>query len=250
MLHRRLLALGRPFDLVQHKYLVGLYADTSPYIVICKAGQTGISEYSISWMLYSADERRATGLYVFPTDNAVSDFAATRLGPAIEEGVAPYLASLVVAGQTGTRRGADKVGLKRVGDRFVYFRGARVQKDGKAPQLRSIDADVLVLDEYDEMDVRAPSIARERLGHSQIHEWRELSTPTYAETGIHSRYLESDQCVWMVRCLSCNALQDMTIDDIVLEWDDFNRPVSWNKSSDTGKAIVGCRRCGGEMDRW
>jgi outer membrane protein OmpA-like peptidoglycan-associated protein len=39
--------------------------------------------------------------------------------------------------------------LKRIRDNYVYFRGASVRLDGRAPQLRSIDVDVLVLDEYD-----------------------------------------------------------------------------------------------------
>ena len=139
-LQRRLLGPERPFDLVEHRYLAGIYGDTCQEMVVCKAGQVGVSEFLISWVLWSADVRKATGLYVFPTDTHVSDFSAARLGPAIEAEVSPYLAKLVVAAK-GSKRGADRVGLKRVRDRFVYFRGAKVQPDGRAAQLRSIDAD-------------------------------------------------------------------------------------------------------------
>lgn len=217
-------------------------------MVICKAGQVGVSEYLISWLLWSADVRKATGLYVFPTDTAVSDFAAARLGAAIEREVSPHLADLVVPAMGSGRRGADRVGLKRVGDRFVYFRGARVRLDGKAPQLRSVDADVLVLDEYDEMDLRAPAIARERLGHSDIAEMRSVSTPTFPEMGIHGEYMASDQRVWHVRCGTCRRWQSLDLNDLVIEWDDLNRPKAWHTDSN-GKAILACRKCGGEMDR-
>lgn len=248
MVRRRLLGPGKPFDLARHLYLVDIYADECPEAVFCKAGQMGLSDYAISWMLWSADEREATGLYVFPTDGDVSDFSAARLGPAIEPNTSPYLANLIVAAQAGGQRGADRVGLKRVGDRFIYFRGGQVKKDGRAPQLHSIDADVLVLDEYDQMDTRVPAIARERLGHSQIKEARAISTPTFAKVGIHAEWLSSDQRLWHVRCTGCGRRQDLTIDDLVTEWDDLNRPAAWHKDAD-GRPFLACRQCGGAMDR-
>lgn len=216
-------------------------------MVLCKAGQVGISEFLISWLLWSADERLCTGLYVFPTDTHVSDFSAARLGPAIDPEVSQYLADLVMPA-SGGQRGADRVSLKRVGARFIYFRGAKVQPDGRAPQLRSVDADVLILDEYDEMDPPAPALARERLGHSAVGDVRIASTPTFANVGIHRVYLESDQRAWHVRCGSCGNWQDLTIHDLVIEWDDLGRPVAWHRG-DYGQPFLACRKCGGVMDR-
>ena len=123
ILHRRLLGPNKPFDLRQHQYLAGIYGDDCREMVLCKAGQIGVSEYLISWLLWSADERLATGLYVFPTDTHVSDFSAARLGPAIDPEVSQYLADLVMPA-VGGQRGADRVSLKRVGARLIYFRGA------------------------------------------------------------------------------------------------------------------------------
>jgi hypothetical protein len=249
MVHRRRLGPGRLFDLKRHRYLVGIYRDRAREMVVMKAGQVGVSEFAISWMLWSADKREATGLYVFPTRTHVSDFSAARLGPAIEPEVSPYLAGLVVAARgKGRQRGADRVGLKRVGQRFVYFRGAQVSPEGKAAQLKSIDADVLVLDEYDEMDRRAPAIAMERLGHSDIAEARLVSTPTFANMGIHGEYLVSDQRTWHVRCLGCGGWQDLTIEDVVTEFDDLRRPLAWHRD-EAGRAFLACRKCGGELDR-
>lgn len=216
-------------------------------MVLCKAGQIGVSEYLISWLLWSADERLATGLYVFPTDTHVSDFSAARLGPAIDPEVSQYLADLVMPA-SGGQRGADRVSLKRVGARFIYFRGAKVQPGGRAPQLRSVDADVLILDEYDEMDPRAPALARERLGHSAIGDVRVASTPTFANVGIHREYLASDQRTWHVRCSKCGQWQDLTIHDMVVEWDDLGRPVGWHQDKE-GIPFLACRQCGGRMDR-
>lgn len=239
------LIAGRPFDLDSHEYLRGIYADTAPQVVVTKAAQMGISEYLISWVLWSADERNATGLYVMPTDTHISDFSAARLGPAVEPAVSPYLASRIVA---GGEHGADRVGLKRVGDRFVYLRGAKVGPDGRAAQLKSIDADVFVRDEVDEMDKRVKPIVDERIGASAIAEWRAASTPTYAEQGIHAEWLLSDQREWHLTCPACGLRQPLRLDNLVLEWDQIERPVRWGQDAAGHPACV-CRKCGVVLDR-
>lgn len=216
-------------------------------VVLDKASQMGASEWAISYALHAADVRRATVLYVFPTDVHVSDFSAARIGPAIE--ASPYLDGIVVeGGAAGGKRGADRVTLKRVRDRFVYLRGAKVGPDGKAAQLKAVDADALVLDEVDEMDPRAPAIAEKRLGHSEIGEQRWISTPSYPEVGIHAKFQESDQREWMVRCGHCGERQALGINQVVTEWDQLGRPVGWNGQGE-GRAWAACGRCGGELDR-
>lgn len=244
--YREWLAPDRRF--VPHAHIRTIYEDDCREMVIYKAAQLGASEYLVSWMLWAADVQSATGLYVFPTDTHVSDFSAARLGPAIEKAVSPYLASIIVGGAGITERGADRVGLKRVHDRFIYFRGAKVSPDGRAPQLRSIDADALVLDEFDEMDIRAPAIARKRLLASKFAQLRLASTPTYAEMGIHAEYLRSDQRQWHIPCSSCGKLHAPTLDDLVIEWDALQRPVRWNLSP-LGVPFLKCPACGGALDR-
>lgn len=246
-LYRRMLKPGVPFDLTRHPYLAEIYQQTAPHKVLRKASQQGLSEYAISYALHGAGVRDATVLYIFPTDRAVSDFSKARLGPALE--ASPMLAQLVVdsRGSDG-KRGSDQVTLKRVGDRFLYFRGAQVQPDGRAPQLKSVDADIVILDELDEMDPRAPEISYKRLGHSLINEWVKISTPTYPGVGIDASYKESDQRHWHVRCRHCGERQPLTIDQVVMEWDPLRRPVAWHGMKE-GRAWVACRKCRRELDR-
>jgi hypothetical protein len=252
-LHRAELKPGVRFDLLRHRYLLDIYKEQAEEAVIYKAGQMGASEYAISYALYMADVMRATVLYVFPTDTHVSDFSAARLGPAIE--CSPYLDGIVVEGraaqaegQQRRQRGADRVTLKRVRDRFVYMRGAQVKPDGQAPQLKSIDADVLILDEVDEMDPRAPAIAEKRLGHSEIKARRWISTPTFEGWGIHAKWLESDMREWHVRCSHCGEWQPLNIDQVVTEWDELGRPTAWH-GEDEERAWAACRKCSAELNR-
>lgn len=240
---------GKPFDLQEHAYLRDLYELTALASAVQKSAQSGLSEWLISKALHACDERALTVLYVFPTDTHVSDFSAARLGPAIE--ASEYLAQIVVDGsplRMHGKRGADRVTLKRVRDRFLYFRGGKVQPDGSAPQLKSIDADLLIQDELDELDPRAPSIAAKRLGHSRVAEICSVSTPTYPGRGIHAVYMASDMRQWHVRCASCGNRQPLDISDMVTAWDELERPTAWH-GKDKGRAYLACRKCGRETNR-
>lgn len=245
---RPLLSQDRPFDLREHQYLKGIYEDEAREMVLFKAGQMGISEYLLSWLIWSADRRNATGLYVFPSDTHVSDFSSARLGPAIEPDVSPYLASLVMSGRDGHVRGVDRVGLKRVRYRHLYLRGAQVTPEGKAKQLKSIDADDIVVDELDEMDTRALPIARKRLEHSLIGDIRIASTPTYKGVGIAAEYERTDKREYFLKCPHCGERQYLTLESLVLELDALDRPVAWH-GKDKGSPYVGCRKCHKPMDR-
>lgn len=260
--YRKELIPDRGFDLENHGYLKQIYADVSPKaygewqkhgrlpskddavreMVLYKSGQMGVSEYLLSFAMHACDRKKATVLYVFPNDGAVSDFSAARLGPAIE--ASPYLQSIIRdGGNTKGRRGADKVTLKRFRNRYLYFRGGHVKPDGNAAQLKSVDADVLILDELDEIDFRAPSIARKRLGHSQIGQIRLASTPTYYGIGIHAAYLETTRHRWAIKCLDCNHWQTVGINHCVTEYDDLERPREWH-TDDDGNPILLCEWCG------
>ena len=251
VLHRVNLKPGVKFDLTEHRYLIEIYQSQARELVIYKASQMGASEFAISYALHAADVRQMTVLYVFPTDTHVSDFSMARIGPAIE--ASAYLESIIVEGGAATgegerrQRGVDRVTLKRVRDNYLYLRGARIKPSGQAAQLKSVDADLVVLDEMDEMDPRAAPIAMKRLGHSKHKNALWISTPTYPGIGIHAKYLESDQRRWFLRCPSCGKKQTLTIDNVIQEWDELGRPVAWHGQAE-GEAYVACGHCGARMD--
>lgn len=244
--HRCWLRPGQLFDLTSHLYLVDIYNCRAREQVIYKASQMGASEFAVSFALHACDQDRATVLYVFPTEGHVSDFSSARINPALE--ASPYLSKIVVAGSTSEKRGADRVTLKRVRDRFLYLRGAQVSPSGAAAQLKSVDADKVIFDELDGMDPRAPTIGVKRLGHSLIPGRLDISTPTYTGRGIHARYLESDQREWHVRCEGCGERQPLTVNHMVAEWDEMERPVAWHGMKDS-RVYLACRKCGRELDR-
>lgn len=239
---RPLLGPDKPVDFTAHPYLLDLYNTKAKRLVVYKASQMGASEYLISYAFHAADQRKATVLYVFPTDVHLRDFSAGRIGPAIA--ASDYLTSIVIPAHG---KGADRTTLKRVRNRFLYLRGGKVAPDGSAPQLKAVDADVLILDEVDEMDRRAPTIAEKRLGASKIAEVRMVSTPTYHDLGIHAAWQLSDQREWHIRCWRCGERQPLTIDSIVIEWDELQRPAKWHGQQED-RAWTACRKCGRELN--
>lgn len=243
LLHRPLLVPDRPFDIDHHPYLADIYRCRAQSLVIDKASQMGASEYLISYALHAADARGATILYIMPNDLVVGDFSSGRIAPALE--ASPYLTRRVIEGD---ERGADRVKLKRVGNRFLYLRGGVVSKSGRAPQLRSVDADIVIFDEVDEIDPRALALGRKRLRASFMHETRYVSTPTYAGIGIEALWQVSDKRQWHVRCDHCGERQPLSIDDLITDWDDLDRPIDWHGRSN-GEAWIVCRHCAQPLDR-
>lgn len=234
-----------PFTLRDHLYAKEMYEAEGQEIVFMKAGQVTVSELMVSYALHACDQRKANVLVLMPTTEDVSDFSSTRFGLALE--ASPYLNSIVVPAG-GSQRGADKVTLKRIRNKFLYLRGSTVSKEGKARQLKSAAIDVLIADEVDEMNPAALPIARKRLGHSHIKEVRLVSTPTYHGAGIHAAWRGSDQREWFVKCRRCNKWQQLLISNIVIEWDQLGRPTVWHGKNEE-RAWIACVKCGAEMNR-
>lgn len=214
--------------------------------MVMKAAQLGVSEWAIRHALHAADQRLADTMYVFPTAADISDFSASRVGPAIEANA--HLRAVVgtPVDDTGKRR-TNRVTLRRVRNNHIYLRGGTVKPDGRAPQLKSVPADIIILDELDEMDERVEAIAAKRLNASRLGEFVRVSTPTFSRRGIHSAYLDSDQRVWLIACPHCGHKQPMVLDNLIIENDDHHRPVAWYQDSN-GRAILACIRCKGKLD--
>lgn len=249
-IYRTFLRPDLRFDLRQHAYLIDLYNTTAQYVVVRKAAQVGISELLVSYVLHALEQRKLDVLYVMPTDATVSDFSSTRFSMAIE--ASPRLQAIIAESGVPTIVGRrmqqrDLVRLKRIRDNLLYLRGGYVSATGRAPQLKSVPVHIAVMDEYDEIDPRAPAMIEKRLGHSSIAEQRLVSTPTYTGVGIDAEWEKTTQHQWMLRCEHCGRWQDITIQDVVLEWDDLERPVRWYEQD--GVPYVACRHCRKKLNR-
>lgn len=188
-------------------------------LVISKSTQVGASSWAVRWLLNACDTRGDTGLYVLPVKQDVYDFGSARVKPMIE--ASEYL----------RQRGAadvDRLGLRRVGLGLAYFRASQPKRE-----LDTVDADHLVLDEYDTLDhANIPDAERRLSGPLSRGLMRRLGVPSVDGWGIDALYQASDQRRWTVKCDACGEWQDI----------DFFRNV------DMVRAIRICHRCARPLD--
>lgn len=168
-----------------HRFLIDFYADNSEDIVSKKSAQVGFSVAAILKSIHQAQYYGKNVIYALPTNNVVADFVKPKVNPLIASN--PVISQVVKD---------DSVSLKKVGDRFIYFKGGFSEREAI-----SISGDILVVDEYDRMpDMAIVQMFDSRLQASKSPaRWR-FSNPSGIGFGVDSLYQDSNQLHWFVRC--------------------------------------------------
>ena len=223
MTHRAM--AGRP---LQHlPALAAIARDPSPLVVIQKSAQVGATELCVNQALWAADSGyagRGHVLFLMPTQNQMDDFAQARFDRALQD--SPYLRARLQP-EPPRRKGADSKRLKRIGPGYLFLRGADSRR-----QIASVDADLVVLDEFDQMAEGSFELAQKRLASSQAGRLIVASTPRFPEAGVNALYLQSDQRRYHLPCPACRLMQ----------------PLTWDDNVDCARARVVCRACAAAMD--
>ena len=159
-----------------------------------------------------------------PTQNQMDDFSQARFDRAIQDSA--YLRQRLQP-EPPRRKGADSKRLKRVGDGYIYLRGSDSRR-----QIASVDADLVLLDEYDQMAEGVLELARKRIASSRAGRLVIASTPRLPEAGINGLFLQSDQRRYYLSCERCRQEQALT----------------WDANVDLERALRVCRRCREPLD--
>lgn len=162
--------------------------------VVMKSTQVGVSAFLVRWTMFWPDTRGVTALYVFPKNKQMYDFSDTRVKPLIEG--SEYLQSRMPYGSVRNK------GLKKIGLGHCYYRGSESKHD-----LQSVDADLVALDEYDDLSPGNIPDAERRISGSQLGLIRRVGVPTTPEWGIARVYSRSDCRRWFVECERCGEWQ-------------------------------------------
>lgn len=211
----------RPIEFKNHRFLIDIYADDSEDIVCRKSAQVGFSVAAIMKSIHKAKYGDSNVIYALPTNNVVNDFVKPKVNPLISSN--PEIAQVV---------SDDSVSLKRVGDRFIFFKGGYSERDAI-----SITGDVLVIDEYDRMpDMGVVNTFDSRLQAStKPRRWR-FSNPSQIGFGVDGLYQDSDQLHWFIKCSHCGHSWFI----------DFSREGK-NHYVNEDKRIYACGKCDREI---
>lgn len=209
-----------------HRFMIDIYADDSTDIVCRKSAQVGYSVMAILKCLWMLKYKKLNIIYVLPTNNVVQDFVKPKVDPLISSNDA-----------ISTIMGNDSVSQKKVGDRFIFFKGGFSQRDAI-----SITGDVLVIDEFDRMpSMEVVNTFDSRLQASkEPRRWR-FSNPSQIGFGVDGLYNTSDQMHWMITCHNCQHVCYI----------DFEQPqetdIFRNHYVDRNRTIYACGECNGEI---
>lgn len=193
-----------PVDLAQFPFQIEpFYDDTialAREVVDKKSTQVGASTGMWRWAIHRADQFGERVIYFFPTEVHVTDFNDQRIDPSIE--ASEYLRSRIPQGRVRRKT------LKQIGLGDISLRGMQSKNS-----VQSVDADAIVVDEYDECEPRRISEAEQRLSGAKAAgrdpRIRRLGRPSVPGYGIDKEYDRSDQRQWEVECPGCGERQGL-----------------------------------------
>lgn len=176
----------RPFNFVEHKYMLPMYLDMAQKIVLMKSAQMGATIWMLLRLLWFTLFNPAKACLFFPTQDGVSKLSRDRLAPLIQSN-----ASLSQAVQD-----TDTIGYKRIGDKsslYLQHMGGEATKD-------STPFDMLCFDEVRLLNPADIDQARERLSHSRYKYEMLVSTAGFPNTDIHREFLSGTQNFFHIKC--------------------------------------------------
>jgi len=217
---------GLPFEFTDHKFLKEPFDDWTPIQTARKASQVGFSTMEILKSLYAAKYKKWNIIYSLPTFNDVGQFVPSKVNPIISTN----------AQLSEWTRDKDSVNQKKVGERFIYYRGASSGKQSK-DEMESgtgimLTADLLVMDESDRSTQAILEQYESRLAASDYKGRWYFSNPTHPNTLTQKVWDKSDQKHWFIKCPHCKEEQ-------YLDWFE-------NIDKEIGEYV--CKKCHGIID--
>lgn len=213
-----------PIEFRNHRFMIDIYSDDSDDIVCRKSAQVGFSVFSILKSLHELKYERRNIIYALPTKNVVQDFVVPKVNPLISSNAA-----------IKNDMGSDSVSLKKLADRFIYFKG------GSEREAISVSADTLVIDEYDRMpDMNIVTMFDSRLQAAEKPRRRRFSNPSQVGFGVDGLYTDSDQMMWFVTCGHCGYKSYM---DIAHESYEVGTTTRKTHYIDVERQIFACGKC-------
>jgi len=175
-------------------YLHDLYLliGKTPFMVVEKSVQCGLSELFIIQSHIEAGEMGMTVMYVLPKYELRNRFVNNRIYK-LHKKVNHYRALVLAAGTK-----VHRTSLMHFGKGSLAYVGSNV-----ADEFIEIPVDSAYVDEKDHCNQANLLMLPDRLTASPYKYEREIGNPTVEGFGIDERYLESSQGQWYLKCPGC-----------------------------------------------
>jgi hypothetical protein len=182
---------GRPFSFKDRNYLLPIYRDRSPRIIIAKARQMEMTEWLVNWLLHNlVTYPNTTAIYTAPRMDQVSRFSRDRFRRAILD--APTLRPII----SRVRELEDDVpAISRVpfsNGSLCYL----VSAWGDFAAIRNIPADFVAIDEAQDIQGEAVPVIEESMSHSKHRRMVIVGTASDEGDQLDQLWHQSDMKEW------------------------------------------------------
>jgi len=231
------------FSFSGHEYQIEPMSSTARRRCYMKGTQGGWTEIEVLRSLHAMihGHHPQGDLYMFPTTDDVQEFSKSRFNPLIsanKQAIGRFVKS--------SGKGTDTASLKKIGDAFLYLRGARLSQKisdvNESSKMKGIPVDSVKFDEVDHMDLDVIAKARGRMGHSKVKEEVYLSNPIVPGEGIDKIFATSDQRYWhrLCTCGAWTCAEKFFIED----------PERCVGQRADGSGFIRCHKCEKEVPIW
>lgn len=228
---------NQKIDFKNRSFLVPIYLDKSPKMVIVKSTQCGISEFLISFVIDQAIKNRNV-IYTSPNELIRSRFVFGRFNKTVE----------YTKLYSDAMKKVDSVNLKEF-NAIVNFIGSN-----STSGFTEFVAKTIVVDEYDECAIANIPMLQERMSDTIPEERKQIlvGNPTIEGFGIDDEYSRSDKKKWLIKH-DCNEWVKLDFFKHVVEEKDKDIYVLKDKEYETGMKrdiYAMCPNCQKPMDRF
>ncbi|EMO63356.1 phage terminase large subunit GpA-like protein [Leptospira borgpetersenii serovar Pomona str. 200901868] len=222
----------QPFSFEGHAYLqeIADLLETSQNFFGLKGGQVVLSTILIAESFYKGEKMPMKIGWFFPDSGNMKIFVQDRIFDTVN--ISPHLKKN--ADQTDS---TWNVQLIKYLETTLAFRATETLK-----QVKTFDADMAVLDEFDEHNVEHAEFAKDRLDHSKIALMRKISQPSIEDFGIHAEWKNSNQMMWLIKCDACNEWNNL-----IQRFIDNPGSIFGVKTGKSSKVVFACK-CGATLN--
>lgn len=230
-------------DFTDHLFLKDIYTDDSPYQVIIKSTQAGVSEYELVRSIAHA-LMGMNVFVVFPTEVLVGRFVNGRFNKSMQYTM--YYKQLQKLIRENEEKRTDSMRMIDVGDGNICYVGSNSEAN-----FTEYPADEVIIEELDQCDLKNIKMAKERLSHSKYRWQLLISNPTYEGMAIDEEYNDTDQMEWHIKADCGHWINLDWFEHVVKEIDKKRyiiRDTNWTWTTKRDISPI-CHICGKPINR-